>query len=163
MSATKEKSDTSANPTTDREIVLSRRFDAPRALVFEVWTGREHVGHWWGPDGFKTTTHEMDVRPGGVWRYTMHGPDGTDYPNLVDFIEVVKPERLVYWLGSGVADDPQRFHVTVTFEAQGKATLVTMRSVFSTAAIRDKLVKDVNAIEGGKQHLARLAAYLAKM
>src|SRR4051794_29231769 len=85
------------NPdTSDREIVFSRVFDAPRELVWKAWTEPHHVTKWWGPNGFTTTIHEMDVRTGGTWHHTMHGPDGTDYPNKSIFVEVVKPERIVY-------------------------------------------------------------------
>ena len=66
--------------TADREIVATRVFDAPRDLVFRMWTDPAHIVHWWGPNGFTTTIHEMDVRPGGMWRFIMHGPDGVDYP-----------------------------------------------------------------------------------
>ena len=62
----------------DREIVATRIFDAPRELVWKVWTEQEHIGQWWGPKGFTTTTYSMDVRPGGVWRFVMHGPDGRE-------------------------------------------------------------------------------------
>ncbi len=79
-----------------RSIVVTRVFDAPRNLVFDAWTDSRHVGNWYGPRGFTLTTYEMDVRPGGVWRFTMHGPDGVDYPNKITYIEIVKPERLVY-------------------------------------------------------------------
>src|SRR5689334_18469516 len=70
------------NPSdsSDREIVITRVIDAPRELVFAAFTDAEHISNWWGPNGFRTTTYEKDVRPGGVWRFTMHGPDGTDYP-----------------------------------------------------------------------------------
>ena len=150
-----------ATATADREIVLTRLFDAPRELVFDAFTDPEHVGQWWGPNGFTTTTHEMNVRPGGVWRYIMHGPDGVDYPNKIVYHEVVKPERLVYSHG-GDDDEPAHFGVTVTFADQGGKTRLTMRSIFPTAAARDKVVKEYGAIEGGNQTLARLAAYLAK-
>src|SRR3954471_663109 len=85
-----------ANLSSDREIVISRLFDAPRELVWAAWTDPQQVVQWWGPKGFTTTIHEMDVRPGGVMRHTMHGPDGTDYANKSVFKEVVKPERIVY-------------------------------------------------------------------
>lgn len=148
--------------TADREIVLTRVFDAPRELVFKAFTDPKHVAQWWGPNGFTNTIHEMDVRPGGVWRFIMHGPNGVDYPNRVVYSEVVKPERLAWAHGS---DDgkPANFHATVTFAEQGGKTRVTMRMLFATAAERDKTVKEVGAIEGGNQTLARLAAYLPKM
>jgi uncharacterized protein YndB with AHSA1/START domain len=80
----------------DREMVITRVINAPRALVFKAWTKPAHIGNWWGPRGFTTTTHSMDVRPGGEWRFVMHGPDGTDYQNRIVDLEVVEPERLVY-------------------------------------------------------------------
>jgi uncharacterized protein YndB with AHSA1/START domain len=82
--------------TSDRAIVISREFDAPRELVWEAWTNPKHVANWWGPRGFSTTIEVMDVRPGGVWKHVMHGPDGANYPNKSVFKEVVKPERIVY-------------------------------------------------------------------
>jgi uncharacterized protein YndB with AHSA1/START domain len=157
MSAVKNSA---ASSTQDREIVIARVFDAPRALVFEAFTDAKHIGEWWGPNGFTTTTAEMDVRPGGAWRYVMHGPDGTDYSNKIVYSEVVKPERLAYAHGAD-DDGPPHFHATVTFEEQGGKTLVTLRSIFPTAAARDRTVKEFGAIEGGKQTLERLARYLA--
>ena len=85
-----------ASDSSDREILVTRLFDAPRELVFEAWTNLKHIPHWWGPKGFATAVHEMDVRPGGVWRLTMRGPDGREYKNWIVFVEVAKPERLVY-------------------------------------------------------------------
>jgi uncharacterized protein YndB with AHSA1/START domain len=145
----------------DREIVITRTFDVPRDLVFDAWTDPTHIGQWWGPRGFTTTTHEMDVRPGGVWRFTMHGPDGVDYPNRIVYIEVVRPERLVYDHGSDDPADPNQFHVTVTFAKQGDKTKLTMRSVFVSVEERDR-AKEFGAVEGGKQTLARLAEFLAQ-
>src|SRR5262245_13248260 len=116
--------------TVDREIVLSRLFNAPRELVWSVWTDPNHVSKWWGPRGFTTTTESMDVRPGGMWLYTMHGPDGTKYPNKIFYREIVEPERIVYDHGGGEGDlADAEFVATTTFEAQGGKTKVTMRSV----------------------------------
>jgi uncharacterized protein YndB with AHSA1/START domain len=141
----------------DREIVATRVFDAPRDLVFKMWTDREHVARWWGPKGFTNTIYEMDVRPGGVWRFVMHGPDGVDYQNKVVYIEIVKPERLVYSHVSG----PQ-FQMTVTFEEQGAKTKVTARMVFESATLRDNVVKQFGAVEGLNQTLDRLGDRLAQ-
>ncbi len=140
----------------DREISAFRLYDAPRELVFDAWTRPEHVGKWWGPNGFTTTTHKMDVRPGGEWRFVMHGPDGTDYDNEITYLEVVRPERLVYDHGP-----VPRFRVTVAFEDQGGKTLLRMRSVFETSEIRDQVARDHGAIEGMNQHLDRLGEALA--
>ena len=81
-----------------RSIVGTREFDAPRALVFSAWTDAKHLAQWWGPNGFTTTTYTFDFRPGGIWRFVMHGPDGRDYQNLITFEEIVPPERIVYRL-----------------------------------------------------------------
>jgi len=105
----------------------------------------------------------MDVRPGGVWRLVMHGPDGVDYPNKMVFIEVSRPGRLVYTHGGDGEDEQKEFHVTVTFEEEGRKTRVTMHSLFDTAAERDQVVEQFGAIEGGNQTLDRLGEYLAKM
>lgn len=156
-----EKSNSATPETADREMVLTRVLDAPRELVWEVWTDPQHIGQWWGPRGFTTTTYSMDVRPGGVWRFVMHGPDGVDYKNKIVYIEIVKPERLVYNHGDDEGEAGQ-FHVTVTFAAQGGKTKVTMRVLFASAAERDKVVKS-GAVEGGKQTLERLAEHLAKI
>lgn len=142
-----------------RSIVTTRMFDAPRELVFEVWTSAEHVAQWWGPNGFTTTTHEMSVTPGGTWRFIMHGPDGVDYPNLIRYEEVVPPERLVY-MHTG-DDGAASFHVVVTFEEVGSRTRLTMRSLFETVEAREFVVEKYGAIEGARQTLDRLAQYLA--
>src|SRR5690348_13034750 len=112
----------------DREIVLTRVCDAPRELVFEAWTKSEHVSRWFGPKGFTTTTHEMNVRPGGMWRFDMRAPDGKVYDNRCVYLEVKAPERLVFDHGHDKDDDPTRFRVTVTFDVQSDGkTVVTLR------------------------------------
>ena len=147
-----------ASASADREITATRVFDAPRELVFEAWTDPKHIAQWWGPKGFTNTIHQMDVRPGGVWEFIMHGPDGVDYQNKIVYIEVVKPERLVYSHVSG----PQ-FHATVTFTEQGAKTRVTVRMLFGSAELRDKVAKEFGAVEGLQQTLERLAEQLVKM
>jgi uncharacterized protein YndB with AHSA1/START domain len=154
-------SDGEATTTSDREIVLTRVFDAPRELVFEAWTDPEQVVQWWGPHGFTTTVHEMNVRPGGIWRFVMHGPDGTDYGNKVEFIEVTRPARLVYNHGPDGESDAPSFRVTVTFDEEDGGTRLTLRLVFKSSDERDRAV-EFGAVEGGKQTLERLAEHLAK-
>ena len=148
--------------TADREIRLTRLLKAPRELVWQVWTDPAHVDHWWGPNGFQNATHEMQVAPGGVWRYMMHGPNGVDYPNRIDYLEVVRPEKLVYDHG---ADDgaPAHFHVVVTFDEDPAGTLLTLCLIFPTAEARDQVIREHGAIEGGNQTLARLAEYVEPM
>jgi len=157
---------THANLDNPVEIVISRVFAAPRELVWQAWTDTKHVGRWWGPAGFTTTTHSMDFRPGGSWRYTMHGPDGRDYGNRVEYIEIDKPSRLIYTLRGEGSDDSVSFRTEVFFECVGEnssGTKVTMRTIFPTAEARDFVINDHGAVEGGKQHLANLEDYLASM
>ncbi len=149
--------------SADREISAVRLFDAPRDLVYRVWTEQQHVEKWWGPTGFTTTTSEIDVRPGGVWRFVMHGPDGRDFKNKVVFKEVIPPERLTY-LHSGEDDTADIvFDVTVAFAAKGNKTEISMRMVFATQEEHDRVAKEFGAIEGLNQTMARLKAYLATM
>ena len=143
-------------------IVITRIVDAPRELVWQAWTEPKHVAQWWGPNGFTNTIHAMDVKPGGVWRFVMHGPDGTDYPTKVVYREVVKPERLVYDLSGEDERDAHSFRATVTFVERSGKTEVTMASLFPSVAARDAVLK-FGAVEGGAQTLARLAEYLPGM
>ncbi len=148
--------------TSDREIVITRTYDASPERVFDAFTDSAALARWWGPDGFTTTTYEMNVRPGGVWRFVMHGPDGTDFTNLIEYVEVVRPVRLVYHHSDDGPDPEIVFESTVTLEPQGQGTALTLRMVFPSREERDRVVRDVGAIEGGNQTLGRLAAYLAE-
>src|SRR3954470_13356885 len=147
------------NDSADREIVAVRVFDAPRELVWKLWTDPHHVAQWWGPNGFTNTIHEMDVRPGGVWRFVMHGPDGTDYQNKITFVEIIEQQRIVYKHGGdrGPEDrdvEPVNFQVTVTFEPEGAdRTRLNMRMVFPSAAAKNFTVEKYGAIEGQRQTL----------
>lgn len=139
------------------EIAATRVFDAPRELVWRMWTDPKHVVHWWGPNGFTNTIHEMDVRPGGVWRFIMHGPDGTDYNNKFVYREVVKPSRLAYSHLSGPL-----FDAFVDFIDRGEKTEVNVRMVFESAELRDKVVEEFGAVEGLHQTLGKLESMLAQ-
>jgi uncharacterized protein YndB with AHSA1/START domain len=148
--------------TMERGIFFERVFDAPRNLVFDVWTTPEHVALWWGPQGFTNTIQHMDVRPGGEWRFVMHGPDGVDYPNHILFKEVVRPERLVYEQRG--AEDESPFLGVVTFaEESAVQTRLTMRTLFASADVREMVEREYHAEEGGRQTLDRLGAYLGAL
>jgi uncharacterized protein YndB with AHSA1/START domain len=136
--------------------VITRIFDAPHELVFEAWTTPEHLSQWWGPKGFTNTFQEFDMRPGGTWKFIMHGPDGVDYPNEIVFIEVVKPERIVFQLGPA----PQ-FQATATFEDVDGKTKFTYRTLFETVSEFDQV--KAYAVPGGEQTLDRLEAHLTEM
>jgi uncharacterized protein YndB with AHSA1/START domain len=162
---TASKAANAPGTTSDREIILTRMIDAPRDLVFKAWTDPIHIAQWWGPNGFTTTIHSMDIRPGGEWHFVMHGPDGRNYKNRIIYNEIVKPERLTYnHMGEDV-DDKVQFHATVTFasESGDAKTKVTLHMVFPTAAIREHVVREYGAIEGGNQTLARLGNYVPNM
>jgi uncharacterized protein YndB with AHSA1/START domain len=146
----------------DRQIITTRVLDAPRELVFKMWTDAVHIVQWWGPKGFTTTTYSMDVRPGGVWRFVMHGPDGVDYQNKITYLEIVKPERLVYRHGGDKDVEPVVFETTVTFEEQGGKTKLTMQALFPSAKAREHVVKKYGAIEGANQTMDRLEQHLSK-
>jgi uncharacterized protein YndB with AHSA1/START domain len=152
-----------ATSTVDREILATRIFDAPRELVFRMWTDPEHIVQWWGPKGFTTTTYSMDVRPGGVWRFVMHGPDGTDYQNKITFLEIVEPERLVYKHGGDRDVEPVNFQTTVIFEERGGKTAISIQMLFPSARARDYTVAKYGAVEGLNQTLGRLTEHLAQM
>lgn len=145
----------------DKEIFSSRTFDAPRDLVWEVWTNPKHTALWWGPTGFTNTIYEMDVKPGGIFKFMMHGPDGVDFPNIISYVEVVKPERLVY--NHGNYENPEMFFVTINFIEDNGKTKITMRMLFKTVDERKVVVEKYGALEGQKQHLDKLEAYLVKM
>jgi len=148
------KANARVSDTANREIVITRLISAPRALVFQAFTQPEHLIQWWGPNGFTNTFEEIDVRPGGVWRFIMHGPDGTDYPNHIVFKEIVPNERISHLHGSK-ADDPDAFEATITFEEENGKTKVTLRTVLPTAEACEA-AKRFGAVEGGQQTLARL-------
>ena len=146
----------------DREFVVTRVFDAPRDLVWAAWTDPAQVVKWWGPQGFTLTIEEMDVRTGGVWKSTMRGPDGTEYLNDCVFIEVVKPERIVYQLTGGRKRSPDiRAEVSFVFEAMGRQTRVTLRMRFETPEARDRAAALYHVVEGGRETLERLAAHVS--
>jgi len=149
------------NWALDREVVIMRVYDAPRELVFDAWTNPEHLPRWFGPQGFTLTTREIDVRVGGRWRFVFHGPDGTDYDNRMVFLEVRRPELLSFDHGSDRDDDPGRFRVTVTFDAQSNGkTVVTLRQLHPTKEQRERVI-GFGAVELGLQTLDKLAAHLA--
>jgi uncharacterized protein YndB with AHSA1/START domain len=147
----------------DREIVLSKVFDAPRELVFRAWTEREHFARWFGPRGYSIVMHEHDARVGGRIRFDMIGPDGTRYTNRMAFLEITRAERLVFDHGVDQDEDAHKFRVTVTFDAQSDGkTVVTLRQLHPTKAQRDAGI-GFGAVELGYQTLDKLAAHLREL
>ncbi|HEU5473337.1 MAG TPA: SRPBCC family protein [Actinophytocola sp.] len=161
MSAT-ERAAPAQSATADREIVISRVIHAPPELVFEAFTEVRHLSQWWGPDGFSTTTRSFEFRVGGEWDFVLHGPDGTDYPEWICWTEITPPKRIALRHGES-RDDPNAFESVLTFEPDGAATRIQLRTVFPTRQLRDEAVEKYHAIEGGAQTLANLAAYLTEI
>ena len=148
--------------TSDREIVISRVISAPRELVFEAFTEVRHLSQWWGPEGFTTTTRAFEFRVGGEWDFVMHGPDGTDYQEWITWREIVPPERIALLHGES-RDDPNAFESALTFEPDGAATRIEMRTLFPTKELRTEAVEKYHAIEGGQQTLSNLADYVTEI
>jgi uncharacterized protein YndB with AHSA1/START domain len=142
------------------EIRITRVYDAPVRAVWDAWTIPEQVEQWWGPRGFTLTTHSKDLRAGGTWRYTMHGPDAVDYPNITTYFVVEPYKKLVY--DHGATDDrPALFRVTATFaEKDGKTTLTLVFALASPEAAAEtaRFIKQV----GGNSTWDRLAEYLVQ-
>ena len=153
-----ENKKTNDSNTSDRELLLTRTFNAPIELVWEVWTDPEHIKNWWGPNGFTNTIYTMKVEPGGEWDFVMHGPDGTDYKNKSIFKEIIKNKKIVYEHISG-----PKFLATVTFTAEGNKTTLNWHMLFETAEQFEQVVKVFKADEGLKQNGERLDSYLANM
>jgi uncharacterized protein YndB with AHSA1/START domain len=146
---------------SDREIVFTRAFDAPRDLVFEAWTNPEHVRHWWGLRGSTMVLCEADVRPGGSWRYVTTAEDGAEVPFTGVYQEVTPPERLVYTETYDVepfnSGDPAVN--TVTFTEEEGATLMTITTVYPSKEVRDFVLG--TGMEGGAaESFDRLAEHL---
>lgn len=141
----------------DRSVQLTREVPFARELVWRAITDPAHMPRWWGPDGFTIEKLSLDLRVGGAWSFDMIGPDGTRYPNHSIFTEITPPALLVFDHGDG-----QRvwFIATIKLDATPRGTLVTIRQVFPTREARDEVVTKYGAIEGGKQHLAKLEAYV---
>src|SRR5579871_4870147 len=140
------------------EIHITRIYDAPVKAVWEAWTDPDQVAQWWGPRGFTLTHHSKDLRPGGHWTYTMHGPDGVDYPNTTKYFEVEKHAKLVYDHG-GNEDRPPLFRVTVLFSENKGRTTMDMTMTLATPEAAEETRKVIKK-HSGNSTWDRLAEYL---
>jgi uncharacterized protein YndB with AHSA1/START domain len=150
---------TDASLPAERELVITRVLDAPRSLVFKVWTQPEHLVRWWGPKGFTAPSWEMDVRPGGAWRACIRSPEGTDLWMRGVYREVVAPERLVFTFAWETQGEPgHETLVTVTFaEQDGRTRLTFHQAVFESVESRD------SHHGGWSECFDRLEDYLARL
>ncbi len=142
------------------EIHISRVYDAPVKTVWDAWVDPEQVAKWWGPRGFTLTTSSKDVRAGGTWIYTMHGPDGTDYPNIAYYHEVEEYSKLVYDHGA-TETTPPLFRVTVLFAEQNGKTKMDMTMTLPTPEAAEETRKFIKKA-GGDSTWDRLSEYLEK-
>jgi uncharacterized protein YndB with AHSA1/START domain len=143
--------------TSNRELRSTRIFDAPRDLVFRMWTEPEHLKRWWGPNGFTITIHKIDVRPGGEWDFIMHGPDGRDFPNHKRYLVVDPPNRLVFEHTS----EPR--HRWKSISPRDGKTEVAVHLVFESPEVFSYVVREYHADEVLTQTLNRLGEQLAKL
>ena len=149
-----------AEKSKSNVISLTRVYDAPLQAVWDAWTIPEEVAQWWGPRGFTLTNHSHDLRTGGHWHYTMHGPDGTDYENTTQYLEVVPGQRMVYDHG-GHKDRPPLFRVTALFTERDGRTQLDMSMAFATPEIATEMRGFIKKA-GGEATWDRLAEYLGK-
>lgn len=143
------------------QIVITRIYNAPVEVVWKAWTDVEQVSKWWGPRGFTITTHSKDLKPGGHWNYTMHGPDGVDYPNKTKYFEVIENSLLVYDHGAN-DNQPPLFRVRVEFIDQKNKTKMLMTMTLESAAKKaevEKIIKSAN----GNSTWDRLGEYVEKI
>lgn len=135
------------------QIIITRTVNAPRELVFEAWTSAEHLDKWFGPNGFKTVTESFEFQVGGSWVFTMVHPEFGSFPSHIRWDEITPPERLRY-AHVGV------FETVVTFEEVNRRTTVTLKNIFPTEEAVKEVVEKYQAVEGGKQTLGKMAAYV---
>lgn len=146
--------------SSSNEIHIIRLYDAPLKTVWDAWTDPKQAAHWWGPRGFTITTHSKDLRPGGTWVYTMHGPHGEDYPNKTVYLEVETHSKLVYDHG-GNDERPPLFRVTVLFSDVNGKTKMDMTMTLPTPEAAEQTRGFIKKA-GGDSTWDRLAEYLEK-
>lgn len=138
------------------DIVSTRLIDASPGRLFEAFSDPAQISIWWGPEGFTNTFEEFDFRPGGAWRFVMRGPNGTDYPNESEFVEIASPSRIVFdHLGT-----MHKFRMTMTFVPEGGKTRLTWQMRFDPPAEGAKLREFILA--ANQQNFDRLEAHLLK-
>jgi uncharacterized protein YndB with AHSA1/START domain len=147
----------------DREVVLARVIDAPRALVYAAWTDPGQIPQWFGPEGMVIETKEIAIAPGGTWRFDMVAPDGTRYDSRMLFLRVEAHALIEVEYGSDQDNDPDKFRMLVTFDEQNDGkTVLTLRQMHPTKARREWAI-GFGAVEFGGQTLDKLAQHVARL
>lgn len=142
---------------TNREMSVTGMFKASVGRIWQVWSESEHIVHWWGPAGFSSTIHKMDFTEEGEWDLTMHGPDGTNYPNRSIYKEIVPLRKIVF------EHFNPHFITTVIFEEKGGETYLNWTLLFDSVEMYNVIVKAHKADEGQRQNMEKLRAYLATL
>jgi uncharacterized protein YndB with AHSA1/START domain len=153
-----------AESSADRELVITRVFDAPARLLFEAYSKPEHIKRWFGPRGWPVTLCEMDFRRGGRFRFAMTGPDGTQgMPFGGEYLEIVPNLKIVYDNGFE-SPGAEKMIVTVTFDERADKTTLTMRFVFASLAMKREHVDGgiEEGVNSGLDQLAELAAEMSR-
>ena len=140
-------------------IVYERIFDASPEHTFSVFTTKEHLANWFGPNGFSIVTEHFDFSIGGKWKFTMIGPDGHHYPNIIEFTEIIPNERICYRHVDDEDTENISFRVETSFEKSGRQTRLLIRSIFESEKDLKRVVEEFNALEGGIQTYSRLHNY----
>ncbi len=145
------------NELEDREMSITRAIKAPLDLVWAAWSNPGHIAAWWGPAGFSSSIHTMDFSEGGEWKLTLHGPDGTNYPNRSIFKEIIPFRKIMF------EHFNPHFLTTVLFDPEEDHTRITWTMLFDTAEMREIIVKAHKAEEGQKQNIEKLERYLVRL
>ncbi len=159
---------TTESKVNGNEVEHTRFINAPREQVFDAWVNPHKLEKWWGPDGFTITNLEVNMQSAGCWRFTMHGPDGTNYPNRIRYSEIEIPSRISFSHdddSDGMSEFSKHvsgFHTYVTFEEKDAGTQISMRTVMPSAEALQYVIKNFNALEGGKQTLGNLDVFCTK-
>lgn len=138
-------------------IIQKRTINFPKEIVFDAWINPHLLEKWYGPEGFTLTSLEVNIQAAGYWRFVFRSPDGNQFPNVIKFIEIEKPDYIIYdhTDDSGIKK-PQHFRTEVKLEEEGEATKITMKLIFDSEQDLQYVVENFNALEGGRETLARL-------
>jgi uncharacterized protein YndB with AHSA1/START domain len=148
------KMDTENGNAANRAMRISKMLQAPVAQVWEAWTRPEQIAQWWGPTGFTSTIHTLDLVAGGEWRLTLHGPDGKNYPNRSVFLEIVPHKKIVFQHYN------PNYIATIVFEPHEAGTLLDWTGSFETIELFETVVRVFKADEGLHQNVEKLDHYL---
>ncbi len=138
-----------------RTMEITRTFDAPVELVWKVLTSPEYIKDWWGPEGFTNTIRKMEVKEGGIWDFTMHSPDGTDFVNFYYYLEVKPLEKIVM----EHRQHPE-FTIIVQLFSEGDHTKVLWQNVFNSVPTMEETIRAFKADVGLVQNMERLSQFL---